>query len=66
MSNTIKLSTGFDMPILGLGTFQATEAGEAKAMVIAAIEHGYRLIDCAGGYKNEHEARPPLCTSTCP
>merc|ERR1719487_677971 len=50
-----KLSSGFEMPILGLGTFQATNPGEAKAMVIAAIEHGYRLLDCAGGYKNEHE-----------
>ena len=55
MSNTTKLNTGFEMPILGLGTFQATQPGEAKAMVIAAIENGYRLLDCAGGYKNEHE-----------
>ena len=52
---SLELNTGATMPILGLGTFQATKPGEAKAAVIAAIESGYRLIDCAGGYKNEHE-----------
>jgi hypothetical protein len=37
------------IPQVGLGTFQATAAGEVKAAVKAAVEAGYRLIDCAAG-----------------
>merc|ERR1712216_333860 len=52
---SLTLNTEFQIPNIGLGTFQATTPGEAKAMVKSAIKHGYRLIDCAGGYGNEHE-----------
>jgi len=51
----VTLTTGHRMPTLGLGTFQATKPGEAKAAVVAALEGGYRLLHCAGGYGNEHE-----------
>ena len=43
------------IPQVGLGTFQATAAGEVKAAVKAAVEAGYRLIDCAAGYGNQRE-----------
>ena len=39
----------------GLGTFDATEPGEVKAAVKAAVNAGYRLIDCAAGYGNQSE-----------
>ena len=49
------LNTGQSMPTLGLGTFDATEPGEVKAAVKAAVNAGYRLIDCAAGYGNQSE-----------
>lgn len=52
---TIALNSGHLMPILGLGTFQATAPGEVKAAVKVAVNAGYRLIDCAAGYGNQAE-----------
>jgi diketogulonate reductase-like aldo/keto reductase len=54
-SPTLALNDGNGMPQVGLGTFQATAPGEVKAAVKAAIESGYRLIDCAAGYGNQVE-----------
>ena len=50
---TMYLNTGAAMPIVGLGTFQATEPGEVLTAVKAAVNSGYRLIDCAAGYGNQ-------------
>lgn len=41
------------MPLLGLGMYKATGAGEAEAAIAAAVNAGYRLIDTASAYKNE-------------
>ncbi|ORM65239.1 2,5-diketo-D-gluconic acid reductase [Pantoea rodasii] len=49
----IKLNNGFDMPLLGFGVFQMTDATECERAVIDAIETGYRLIDTAASYQNE-------------
>lgn len=46
------LNDGRSMPQLGLGTWRAA-AGEAAAIVRAAIAAGYRLIDTASMYGNE-------------
>lgn len=49
---TIKLSNGVEMPILGYGVFQVAPE-EAKRCVLDAISAGYRLIDTAQAYYNE-------------
>jgi 2,5-diketo-D-gluconate reductase A len=50
----IELNDGSQIPQLGFGTFQIDpqDAGEA---VIRALEVGYRSIDTAAAYGNEHE-----------
>jgi len=50
---TVKLYDGKDMPRLGLGTWKAP-AEKTKAAVKTAIKTGYRNIDCANDYDNEH------------
>jgi diketogulonate reductase-like aldo/keto reductase len=42
---TFKLSTGAEIPAIGLGTWQDEDAQEAA--VLAALQAGYRHIDTA-------------------
>lgn len=51
----VLLNNDVEMPILGFGVFQMTEAGECERSVLDAIETGYRLIDTAASYGNEEE-----------
>ncbi|EAT44546.1 AAEL004118-PA [Aedes aegypti] len=50
----VKLNNGYEMPVLGLGTWLSRE-GEAINAVKAAIDAGYRHIDTAYLYRNEKE-----------
>lgn len=45
-----KLSSGYDIPAVGLGTFRLTEVEES---ITNALEIGYRHIDTAFYYRNE-------------
>jgi diketogulonate reductase-like aldo/keto reductase len=51
MANTIpvlKLYNGVEMPALGFGTYaKEGVGGETHAAVIAALDTGYRHLDCA-------------------
>ncbi|WP_273838140.1 aldo/keto reductase [Providencia rettgeri] len=49
----VKLNNGVEMPLLGFGVFQMTDADECERAVIDALETGYRLIDTAASYQNE-------------
>lgn len=49
---TVMLNSGYEMPILGIGTFQLSTA-QAENSVYWALRDGYRLIDTARIYGNE-------------
>lgn len=49
---TIKLSNGVEMPLLGYGVFQVPPQ-EAERCVTDALNVGYRMIDTAQAYRNE-------------
>ncbi|CAL1283595.1 unnamed protein product [Larinioides sclopetarius] len=53
-NRTVLLSSGYTMPIVGLGMFLTRNENELDTAVTAAIETGYRHFDTAFAYTNEH------------
>lgn len=51
-TKTVKLNSGYEMPILGLGTWTQNNE-ETENSVYCALKDGYRLIDTAQYYGNE-------------
>jgi diketogulonate reductase-like aldo/keto reductase len=51
-TGTVTLNSGYEMPILGLGTYALSEA-EAEDSTYWALKAGFRLIDTARIYGNE-------------
>ncbi len=49
----VRLNNGVEIPILGFGVFQITDATECERSVVDAIQTGYCLIDTAASYLNE-------------
>jgi 2,5-diketo-D-gluconate reductase A len=49
----VVLNNGLEMPILGFGVFQVTDAEVCEQSVFEAIQTGYRLVDTAASYLNE-------------
>jgi len=54
LESKIRLNNGVEIPVLGLGTSNASGEGAVNA-VMCALEAGYRHIDTAKLYKNESE-----------
>jgi diketogulonate reductase-like aldo/keto reductase len=52
--SAIALKNGLVMPSVGLGTWKS-QPGEVKVAVYEALKLGYRHLDCAWEYKNQHE-----------
>lgn len=50
MAPTVRLTSGYDIPIVGLGT---SGADNCERAVKEAIDAGYRHIDTAFAYNNE-------------
>lgn len=51
---TVPLNDGTAFPELGLGTYNL-RGEDGIAAIVSAIEAGYRLLDTAVNYENEHE-----------
>ena len=49
----VKLNNGVEIPILGFGVFQITDASECERSVVDAVQTGYSHIDTAASYQNE-------------
>ncbi len=54
LSESMKLKSGYYMPVLGLGTWELT-GKKCVEIVRKAIDEGYRHIDTAAAYLNEEE-----------
>lgn len=50
---TVQLRNEVQMPLLGFGVFQITDASMCERAVTEALKTGYRLIDTAACYGNE-------------
>ena len=61
--NHITLNNGFEMPLVGLGTYQLSP-DEAQASVAFALDNGYELIDTANVYVNERGVGRGMRAST--
>jgi 2,5-diketo-D-gluconate reductase A len=62
----VTLNNGVDIPLLGFGVFQITDAAACEQSVIDAIDTGYRLIDTAASYLNEEAVGRGLRRSGVP
>lgn len=49
------LSSGFHIPLIGLGTYKITGQETVSTAVDAALAAGYRMFDTAKYYNNERE-----------
>ena len=63
---TNKLNNGIEIPRLGFGVFQMSDAGVCEAAVTSALETGYRLLDTASAYENEEAVGNAVQNSRIP
>jgi L-glyceraldehyde reductase len=65
LGRTVKLSSGYAMPVIGLGTW-LSKPNEVATAVEVALKHGYRHIDGAAIYQNEEEVGRGIKASGVP
>jgi len=63
LTSSIRLPSGYQMPLLGLGVYQNEDCVPA---CIAALKHGYRHIDSARVYRNEAQVGQAVRESGVP
>lgn len=52
--SSVQFFNGYSMPIVGLGTWQSSDPQELETALDEALKAGYRHIDTAYMYENEH------------
>ena len=62
---TVELSNGVKMPIIGYGVYQVDPA-ECERCVSDALKVGYRMIDTAQAYHNEEGVGAAIAKSGIP
>lgn len=62
----VKLNNGVEMPIMGFGVYQVTDAAQCEQAVTDALDAGYRLIDTAAAYFNEEAVGAAIRKSGIP
>lgn len=62
---TMKLNTGAEIPVIGLGTWRSAE-NDGYDSVLAALKQGYRHIDAAAIYLNEDQVGKAIKDSGVP
>lgn len=62
---TVRLNSGYEMPILGIGTFRL-HGDTCYNSVLSALQNGYRLIDTAYIYGNEDRVGEAIKKSGVP
>jgi diketogulonate reductase-like aldo/keto reductase len=66
IDSQVTLNNGIQIHRLGLGTYLASDGGEAKSAVMHALEVGYRHIDTAMMYENERDIGSAIYESGLP
>lgn len=64
-TKTVKLNSGYEMPVIGLGTYSLKDDICVNSMS-AALQNGYRLIDTAYIYHNEESVGKGIRESGVP
>ncbi|KAJ7663566.1 NADP-dependent oxidoreductase domain-containing protein [Mycena rosella] len=62
----VKLNSGYEIPILGLGTWQSKPEEVTTAVEYALKETSLRHIDCAFGYGNEKDVGAGIAAAGVP
>lgn len=66
LGDMVEIAPGVRMNRLGLGTYRADEGPEVENEVATALSLGYRLVDTAAAYDNEHSVGRVLRASGIP
>ncbi len=66
INSTVKLNNNVTMPLLGLGTWLASDGKEVEKAVKFALETGYKSIDTAAIYGNERGVGRAIKTGIIP
>jgi diketogulonate reductase-like aldo/keto reductase len=64
--STATLRNGVEIPLLGLGVYQARPGAETREAVRAALQLGLRHVDTARAYGNEEDVRDGIAASGVP
>ncbi|PGH17953.1 hypothetical protein AJ79_00852 [Helicocarpus griseus UAMH5409] len=62
IQSTYKMNSGYEIPVLGFGVYQ-TPPEETEKAVLNALQVGYKHVDSAKYYRNEHECAQAIRAS---